>query len=672
MEAKQKHMYQKSTFNDLTLRHNTLVDEWETNGLTFELTKELVDLDHFIENYVSFDDKINLRNKPPKLKDELLKFKGKNLGGDPDQNSIWSSQRNFAAEIFKSFTEKNFNIVIGKAPIQYGKTDTMFQLANYHIRNNGELGERVLFVTAMRDKDLYEQNKRNLMDREYITDTGKKLPSNIYVIRMNDLLKKSKQIFKDYKIKYVFFDESDYGSGKESSFDLAYFRDLIAGILSGYKTLLMSATCFDACHAVANGKLSADVVEAVPSDKYIGVNQMLEYGMIENNHTIVQEYDEKTGEPKKNKDGVLIKRRVPYQFYNIDEETNVASLSSNFKSKMDKFTSREGGSLGIIRINDIDKRLNDSVGNTVSYLLEREYKDVEVITIGVKYDSIKEILSTNYLKNKVQVENKKVLLIVINALTAGKDLDSLKELTNLIIETRMNAIANGVQGLAGRVSGYHGNTDIDIVASKPIISLYGEFENDWRVVKDQEYIDQIKEAGVNLSTNLGGGGKKRKDEHFVTIVRGRFSKDDILNKNQELLSLFDNELFGTFDELKNIIVENKQTRANSAINSQRLSKYQKSPNMFHKIWDECVDGTIIFDNRFHRFRAYGNLSIEEYQEKTTEEKEIIDKNRKKQEVIKRGIIYNDEMGEFFIVDRSEDKFIIVNNKNLKNTSQYWS
>ena len=80
--------------------------------------------------------------------------------------------------------------------------------------------------------------------------------------------------------------------------------------------------------------------------------------------------------------------------------------------------------------------------------------DIDTYVIGCRKEcdfSIKEGL--RMLPHKVERQNKKIILLVMQALSAGKDLKSLKEHVRFVIEIKKRQLANIVQGLPGRVCG---------------------------------------------------------------------------------------------------------------------------------------------------------------------------------------------------------------------------
>ena len=83
---------------------------------------------------------------------------------------IYPNQVINALRIAKSIKSGNINTAL-VAPMQSGKSGTIFVLVNYILPNLGllEKNSSVVFVTSMRDRDLFKQNKRNL-ESDYYSD----------------------------------------------------------------------------------------------------------------------------------------------------------------------------------------------------------------------------------------------------------------------------------------------------------------------------------------------------------------------------------------------------------------------------------------------------------------------------------------------------------------------
>jgi len=561
---------------------------------------------------------------------------------DYDINGIYSSQKEFANDIYNAFLTKD--IVIGKAPMQYGKTSTIFYFVNALLSKILKPSENVIFMTSMSDTALLIQNRNNLETKKFITENGVRKDSKIIVTKMNPNFRdNAEQLIKDNNIKYIIFDECDYGSGNRSLFNKSFFSRLKKSHFN-LKVLLISATPYCALNAVYSNVLDAAIVEARIPENYFGINQMLQHGMVRDINNIYDEDED---------------IKIPYDIISRDKNKGF-NLSYEFKEDLNWFQSQDGGGLAIVRAkNTRDAHLIEALTtahfkNSIEILSDVNDNEFEAIAIGVNSIAIKEILgdSNVTLKNKIIHNGNKILLIVVNALSAGKDLGELKNYVRLVVETRKNAVANGSQGLIGRVCGYHENRNIRMVGSLDILRNYGQLEYDAKVMNSQEFINEILEFRLDFSTQLNKDRKSKVKTLYEQKIHGVFKLSDIAFKNPNLINLFPegDDSFGTFEELKAVVINKKRSASGSAINTQRSSNYEKHVDMFNSIWNECKDGTIDFGSRFHRFRAESN-----------EESRLR---------IKRGIIVNDETDEFYIIDRLSDGVKIVSEATVKNNSCY--
>ena len=564
-----------------------------------------------------------------------------------DVNGIYPTQKEFANDIYNAFLTND--IVIGKAPMQYGKTSTIFYLVNALLTKTLKPDENVIFMTSMSDTALLIQNRNNLETKKFITEKGVRKDSKIIVTKMNPNFRdNAEQLIKDNNIKYIIFDECDYGSGNRSLFNKSFFSRLKKSHFK-LKVLLISATPYCALNAVYNNVLDAAIVEARIPENYFGINQMLQHGMVRDINNMYDDEDVK----------------VPYTIISRNENKGF-NLSYEFKEDLNWFQSQDGGGLAIVRAkNTNEAHLIEALTiahfkNSIEILSDVENttlssdNEFEAIAIGVNSIAIKEILgdSNITLKNKIIHNGNKILLIVVNALSAGKDLGELKKYVRLVVETRKNAVANGSQGLLGRVCGYHENRNIRMVGSLDILRNYGQLEYDAKVMNDQDFLNEILEFRLDFSTQLNKDRKSKVKTLYEQKIHGVFNISDIVLKNPKLTQLFPDgdDTFGTWEELKGIVINKKRSAGGSAINTQRSSNYEKHAETFKAIWSECKDGSIDFGSRFHRFRAEGN-----------------DANRLR---IKRGILINDETQEFYIVDRLSDGVKIVTEGSVKNNSCY--
>src|SRR5690606_13281148 len=100
---------------------------------------------------------------------------------------IFPNQIINALRLGLSIKEGNQNMAF-VASMQSGKSGTIYFLSNYVLPAIGLINEyeSILFVTSMRDTDLYDQNCRVLHKEYYDASTGDIKSSNIKVMKMSD------------------------------------------------------------------------------------------------------------------------------------------------------------------------------------------------------------------------------------------------------------------------------------------------------------------------------------------------------------------------------------------------------------------------------------------------------------------------------------------------------
>ena len=124
----------------------------------------------------------------------------------------------------------------------------------------------------MSDKNLYDQNVKNLEKDVFDVNTKEQRASVIKVMKMGEFFNHPNphKVVKDFKVKLVVRDEDQYGAGAESSFDTAFFASLRQE-LPNIKLLAVSATPYDILDAHHNGDTEIELIEGVRPEKYYGI-----------------------------------------------------------------------------------------------------------------------------------------------------------------------------------------------------------------------------------------------------------------------------------------------------------------------------------------------------------------------------------------------------------------
>ena len=170
------------------------------------------------------------------------------------------------------------------ASMQSGKSGTIYFLCNYVLPAIGLIREyeSILFVTSMRDTDLYEQNCRVLQRDYYDAAKNEMKFSKLKVMKMSDFFNHPNphKVVNEFDVQLIVRDEDQYGCGEESSFQVAFFAELRRRI-ADIKLLAVSATPYDILDAQFNGDADVDVTVGVRPPEYYGISEMLRDDVIE-------------------------------------------------------------------------------------------------------------------------------------------------------------------------------------------------------------------------------------------------------------------------------------------------------------------------------------------------------------------------------------------------------
>ena len=200
------------------------------------------------------------------------------------RTGIFKNQIINALRIGISLKEGNQNMAF-LASMQSGKSGTIYFLCNYVMPAICLIREyeSILFITSMRDTDLYDQNCRVLQREYYDAYSNKTMPSKLKVMKMSDFFNRPNphKVVNDFNVQLIIRDEDQYGCGEESSFQVAFFNELRRRI-SDIKLLAVSATPYDILDAQFNGDADVDVIVGVRPKEYYGITEMIRDGSIEN------------------------------------------------------------------------------------------------------------------------------------------------------------------------------------------------------------------------------------------------------------------------------------------------------------------------------------------------------------------------------------------------------
>ena len=476
--------------------------------------------------------------------------------------------------------EKNIALV---APMQSGKSGTIYALCNYILPTMGLIkkGESIVFVTSMRDTDLYDQNKKNLEKDFYCPVDDAHKSSFIHVEKMSGFFKHPNphKIVRDLNVKLIVRDEDQYGCGQESSFDTAFFLTLRSK-MPNIKLLSVSATPYDILDAKLKGA-EVEVIEGERPLSYFGISEMLAQGLVE-------EY--------------------PAGFKPViqdpDDEAN-DKIHPKLKEYVEHLLSFEDG-LGILRVTNTNSAIQ------ARDLINKKY-GAKTKSIVVGSNSVCDFKIQHGLaevKRMVLSQQKRIVLIVVHALSAGKDLRLLKSKVRFGIECRNKQLANGAQGIAGRLCGYHENRSFKVLASLDLLKHYSEFEQDWEVFADENWRNELYNLKVRGLTTQTRFQLNRREGLYTPISKIQFYSKDELHENsiRKELSFIDDE---NYEKLKNCFKPefynsfSKGYRLNQEGVTVRIaSSYNPASNRVYKNWNASLEsdfGCIFFKKNNYEY-----------------------------------------------------------------------
>ena len=522
---------------------------------------------------------LNELNAPQSLEENIIDTLQNTRRSGIFPNQIINSLR-----LGLSIKEGNQNMAF-VASMQSGKSGTIYFLCNYVLPAIGLIREyeSILFVTSMRDKDLYDQNCRVLQRDYYDAALDQIQPSKLKVMKMSDFFNHPNphKVVNEFDVQLIVRDEDQYGCGDESSFQVAFFNELRRRI-ADIKLLAVSATPYDILDAQFNGDADVDVIVGVRPPEYYGISEMLRDGLVEDIPTNFK----------------------PLQSQKFDNET-IYSVHPKVEEYINHLITFEDG-LGVIR------ESNTSRASELRKLLHEQYsQDCKVLLIGsntICDFSINE--GVNEISDLIFRRAQRVVLIIVQALTAGKDLGMLKEKVRFGIEPRDKQLANGAQGITGRFCGYHNNRDIKLMASFELLNHYSKFEQDWEIFADPEWRNDLFNAKVRGLSTHTKFVKNQSEGMFTPIENIEYISYDelITNQGRNKLQFIDDQAYErllSFFQSTFYNGETKGTRFNQkGITVRIASSYNQNSNRVYKNWNCNLNsdfGSIFFKKNQYNY-----------------------------------------------------------------------
>jgi len=498
------------------------------------------------------------------------------------RTGIFPNQIINALRIGLSVKEGNQNMAF-VASMQSGKSGTVYFLCNYVLPAIGLIKEyeSILFVTSMRDTDLYDQNCRVLHREYYDCVTGDMKPSVLKVMKMSDFFNHPNphQVVNEYDVQLIVRDEDQYGSGVESSFELAFFSELRFR-MPDIKLLAVSATPYDILDAQYTGATDVDVIVGVRPPEYYGISEMLADDVIED----------------------IPEGFRPLQSQDIEGES-IYSIHPKTEEYVNHLNTFENG-LGIIRESNTTRAIE------LRKLLREQYKK-QCTTIVIGSDSACDFSINEGIKeisDLILKRGQRVVLIIVQALTAGKDLGIIKEKVRFGIEPRDRQLANGAQGITGRFCGYHNNRDFKLMASRNLLEHYAQFEQDWEIFADEEWRNELFNSNVKGLSTHTKFVKSQSEGAFTPVEKiEALSYEQLLTETgREKLSFIDNDAYHRlldYFESTFFDVSTKGTRFKQMGVTVRIaSSYNNASNRVYRNWNCSL--TDDFGNIFFKKNPY--------------------------------------------------------------------
>jgi hypothetical protein len=481
------------------------------------------------------------------------------------RTGIFKNQIINALRIGISLKEGNQNMAF-LASMQSGKSGTIYFLCNYVMPAIGLIRkyESILFITSMRDTDLYDQNCRVLQREYYDAYSNKMMPSKLKVMKMSNFFNRPNphKVVNDFNVQLIIRDEDQYGCGEESSFQVAFFNELRRRI-SDIKLLAVSATPYDILDAQFNGDADVDVIVGVRPKEYYGITEMIRDGLIEN---IPNDFK-------------------PLQSQKIEGET-VYSVHPKVEQYVNHLNIFDDG-LGVIRESNSNR-----AAELRELLLKKYKKTCKVILIGSNSicdfsinEGIKEV------SDLILRRGQRVVLIIVQALTAGKDLGMLKEKVRFGIEPRNKQLANGAQGIIGRFCGYHKNRNIKIMASLELLNHYSKFEQDWEIFVDPQWRNDLFNAKVRGLSTQTKFVKNQSQGIFTPIENIEFIpyEELITKEGRNKLQFIDEDAYSRLLSVFEPTVFNEDTKGmkfnQKGVTFRVSSSYNQNSNRVYKNWN---------------------------------------------------------------------------------------
>jgi hypothetical protein len=479
---------------------------------------------------------------------------------------FYSNQTETAAKL-KAKLDEGHRVVVLKSEMQTGKTGVIECLLLDEYNDT----KKALITTGLASLELYTQSSQRLKEAGLVE-------------KLSELVKgyNAEKMIAEKRIDLLIVDESHYGIGNDSRLHVL-FKCLKK--FPNLQIVFVSATPFE--HSLLS---NYPVVTMDLPENYFGITEMLNNPNFED----VKDWESDSDNSiyleslEANDDDADIRKKFQFEFEQVLED----------------FVNNHTFGLGIIRVKTIDEgalvkeAIKNSYNNKISPLLA--YSGYHNESDG----QIEEIIK----QAKFDSKDRRVLFITVGGLTAGFDFSNTKERIRFIVEQDRKAVSSAVQGLPGRICGYHNNHNIKVVASRDSLAIYSEWArgrmND--ISLKTNLASKGYQAGTHIKItqkttkayNKGISFKGKYEDHrnFFKTLPEKYQVEGLESAlNMAIQSYLISKDNGKIFKLRGEFPINGD---NVKFNSQSYTNYKKNPSKFIQLVEDANNGEFNFSRNF--------------------------------------------------------------------------
>jgi hypothetical protein len=547
-------------------------------------------------------------NDSKEKKDEERAKKGK----DPEYFKENYENAKMILSTLKIRWEKGLSLcIMVTKEMQAGKTSDLKCFIETCIPPEIPVDERV-FTTGDPDLALREQTQNDL--------------EGLMVVEgLKKILNQEEESYDLSKVKVLIVDEDHFGQGEDSLVHQLYQKTNSPDRITIRVTATPSGmSMFDfEILRLKKGKGYYGIIQFLANDQIIDLNTMLAEGS--------------RGQRNPN----------PYFFDDLDTEGDVVErqrIKPTFAGMLDKLAAQEDGGIGLMTT-------RDPLGSKKRIQNYYNKKGLEIDQILIahtnesKKDNTRSIASIILRAQNLVMEGRKVLLIVQEALKAGYNLDNVCRSTDRERgDTVKNKVVFGVeirepnanshlQGILGRLCGYHNNTEAIIAANIGLCRQYRNFcEGSIDLKRYDREVSELERSNgrpMNPATHVATVFKKtsaRTSSIPIVLGWGDYKNDlrnakyaiskaefevESLGNLLEKCMISNKEKFGKSEPGKMVSVGARDSVTDSRgklyyPNCKALSNNIKDPESFMKTVKDAEEGKVTMESFSKRSKGNRN------------------------------------------------------------------